>query len=75
MTLNNIFALTIGIHEKNILRIISLSTFAQEKEKDISFEEVQQIYDSLPRADGRIQWSENIKLDSSYTKEALLKNM
>jgi hypothetical protein len=44
---------------------------AQEKEENITEEQVKNIYDSLPMVDGKYEWTEVVQLDSSFKKELL----
>ena len=58
------------------LFMIPFFTNAQDesKDKEVSIEEVKNIFDSLPKENGQVRWFEDITLDSSYAKDILNEN-
>ena len=53
--------------------LISVISFGQRK-KEISSEAIKVLYDSIPKVDGKYEYTEIIVLDSTYKKEILYKN-
>ena len=55
------------------LLIICFSSFAQ-KQKDPTEDDVNKLYNSLPKANDGYEWAEVVQLDSAYKKDDLYKN-
>src|ERR1035437_2480137 len=53
--------------------LISQLSFGQ-KEKEISDETIKTLYKSLPKVDGKYEYSEIVQLDSTYKKDLLYRN-
>ena len=62
---------------KNILLsvfiLVSHISFSQ-KTKEVTNETVKALYNSLPKVDGKYEYSEIVFLDSTYKKDILYKN-
>ncbi len=62
---------------KNVLLsvfiLVSYISFSQ-KTKEVTEETVKTLYNSLPKIDGKCEYSEVVQLDSTYKKDVLYKN-
>lgn len=53
--------------------LLSLSSFGQ-KRKGITAETVKQLYNSMPKVDGKYEYIEVVRLDTTYKKDMLYRN-
>lgn len=53
--------------------LLSIVSYGQ-KQKEITAETVKKLYDSIPKVDGKYEYTEVVQLDTTYKKDVLYKN-
>lgn len=56
-----------------VFAFLSIGSYGQ-KSKEITAETVKKLYDSIPKVDGKYEYTEVIQLDTTYKKDILYKN-